>query len=278
MDYIELHIALEPCSDEGRDIVVAQLAEMGYESFMEAPDGLLAYAQAMPERKPSTDADGLQPPEGAALRAQWRTIADQNWNAVWEANFEPITVDNRCAIRASFHAPFPHMEHDIVIDPQMSFGTGHHQTTRLMLRALLDTPLQGLRVLDMGCGTGVLAILAEQRGAGPVLAIDIEEWAHRNALDNVALNRCQRVEVLRGGAELLAGLTFDVLLANINLNVLLADMPAYRQCMAPHALLLCSGILDVDVPTLCDHAAKHGLAAVRTELLEGWALVALQPA
>ncbi|MBQ9470921.1 MAG: 50S ribosomal protein L11 methyltransferase [Bacteroidales bacterium] len=276
MDYTELHIAIAPLSDDGRDIVVAQLADMGYESFMDAPDGLLAYAQALPERSPQHDAAALQAPEGTELRASWRTIADQNWNALWEASFDPIVVDGRCAIRASFHAPHPQLEHDIVIDPQMSFGTGHHQTTRLMVRALLGTPLSGLRVLDMGCGTGVLAILAEQRGAQQVLAIDIEEWAHRNALDNVALNRCQHVQVLQGGAELLGGRTFDVLLANINLNVLLADMPTYRKCMAPKAALLTSGILDADVPTLAEHAARHGLRTVRTELLEGWAMMAFE--
>lgn len=276
MDYIELQLHMEPLDDDTRDIAIAQLADLGYESFVDTPDGLMAYIVAQPNIDPTNHAHSLQMPSGVSLRAEWRTIADQNWNAVWESNFDPIVVDERCAVRASFHAPYPHIAHDIVIDPQMSFGTGHHQTTRLMLRALLGTPLNGRRVLDMGCGTGVLAILAEQRGAASVVAIDIEEWAYRNATANVELNNCKRIDVRQGDASLLQDLQVDVVLANINLNVLLADMSAYHQCLTAGGLLLISGILDADVPTIIAHADRIGFTHQRTELLEGWAMVAFE--
>lgn len=298
MDYLELHLRICPTTEGNRDIVVAQLADLGYDSFMDAPDGLLAYKGIKPtetrakgdldEQTYSANKNGtifdvneditqIAIPQGVTLQPSTKIIADQNWNAVWESNFEPIEVAGRCKVRASFHKPSPGVDYDIVIDPKMSFGTGHHATTHLMIEALLNIDLEGKHVLDMGCGTGVLAILAEKRGAASVVAIDNDEWAYQNTLENLRTNGCTRITAKMGNAALLQGQRCDVLLANINLNTLMDDMKKYVNCLNPNSLLIISGILESDIPTMekfCQ-APEINLKLRNSAVNKGWARLEL---
>lgn len=274
MPYHELHISITPNTENNRDIITAQLADLGYESFMEADDGLLAYIKAQPSHCASGDMEQVIIPQGVSVTHSTLTIQDQNWNALWESNFSPITVDDRCMVRASFHEPLPGMQHDIVIDPKMAFGTGHHQTTHQMISALLNTQVAGKTMLDMGCGTGVLAILAEKLGASSVVAIDNDEWAYSNTLENIERNSCTRVKALLGDASAITGGGFDIILANINLNILLADMQEYIKHLNPNGLLLTSGILSTDTQQLIAHAQSIGLKHIYTTTRDSWAMVA----
>lgn len=275
MSYTELKIQLTPYSEEIAEILIAQLAELGFESFMENPPELQAYTKtALLEKLPSGFIGELVLPQGVSFAHQFINIEEKNWNEEWESNFEPIIVDNRCLVKASFHNNTPKADYEIVIDPKMAFGTGHHQTTHLMISALLKYDVEGLSVLDMGCGSGVLAILAEMRGASRVVAIDNDEWAYRNTLENIAINGCKRINAMLGDAQLLAGMEFDLILANINLNILLADMKHYANCLKTNGTLFMSGILDKDVRDMTQEIGKNGLTLQFVEYKDSWAMVA----
>lgn len=203
-----------------------------------------------------------------------KEIADQNWNAEWEKNFEPILVDDKCAVRAPFHNPVTGFAMEIVIEPKMSFGTGHHATTWLMMRALFDLDLKGKKLLDMGSGTGVLAILAEKLGAASCDAIDIDEWAYENALENMQRNGCRRVHCALGGADLLGEKKYDVILANINRNILTRDAAHYLNVLNNGGLILLSGFYTHDVPLVQD--AFPGTTGVRQDSRDEWAMLMLR--
>lgn len=274
MTYTELKLKINPYSTQTAEILIAQLAEMGFESFMENEPALLAYIKTSAlSNLPPDFISLIQLPEGVTFLYELNSIPDKNWNEVWESNFEPIIVDDRCLVKASFHTDTPKTEYEIVIDPKMSFGTGHHQTTHLMIEALLNRSVEGLTVLDMGCGTGVLAILAEMCGAKSVVAIDNDEWAYRNTIENIANNGCKRINAFLGDANLLKGMNFDVILANINLNVLLADMDAYMHSLKTGGTIYMSGILENDVNTLKYSAEKSGLVFVKVDFRDSWAMV-----
>lgn len=274
MSYTELSITITPPSEENNSILIAQLGELGFESFMEDEKGFKAYIKTTKDFAVDRDVfDKLFVPEEISINYEVTVIEDKNWNEVWESNFEPIIVDNRCLVRASFHTNFPKTDYEIIIDPKMSFGTGHHQTTHLMINALLNANVEGLSVLDMGCGTGVLAILAEMRKASKVLAIDNDEWAFRNAKENVLENNCSKTEVLLGDAALLHGKKFDLILANINLNILLNDLSTYKSCLNSKGKLFMSGILKSDVVTLIEATQKLGLKHSDTQYRNDWAMV-----
>lgn len=274
MIYIELAINVNPPGEETNNILIAQLSGLGFEGFMEDTDGFRAYIKASYFSANVDDVlSSVIIPDGVTISYKVTEIEEKNWNEVWESNFEPIIVDNRCLVRASFHANNPKADYNIVIDPRMAFGTGHHQTTYLMLNTLLDLDVEGKVVLDMGCGTGVLSILAEKRHAMKVLAIDNDEWAYRNAKENVAENGCSRIEVMLGDANLLAGKHFDVVLANINLNTLLNDLPIYAAALNADSMLLMSGMLKLDVQKLVDTGKNLGLKHAVTRYRDDWALV-----
>ncbi len=278
MKYIEYTIGGIP-GEEASEIVVAELAESGFESFSEYD----AENQEITGWLPVSAAENE-----AAARAwlneagypfeRGETEDDTNWNAVWESQFEPIEVAGRCCIRAPFHAPRTDVEHEIVIMPKMSFGTGHHATTSLMLERILALDPAGQTGLDMGSGTGVLAILAAMRGAEHVDAIDIDRWAYENALENVRTNGVEgRVAVLEGDASLLkTSQKYDFILANINRNILLADLERYVYALKPGGTILLSGFLEVDIPAIRKKAGALGADFVGSSLKEGWALVELK--
>jgi len=258
MEYIELTCYPES-GGHCRELLVAQLASIGFESFTEEDEVLNAYivASAFTEKIRKT----LETPEFKEnlLHCSWQLIPDQNWNSVWEASYEPVRIGNQCVIRAPFHERPENIEFDILIEPKMSFGTAHHETTRLMIMFLLKLDIKGKRVLDMGSGTGVLAIVAAMRGAAYVAAVDNDEWAYLNAKENMERNRVEQAEVLMGDRSLLTGLKFDMILANINRNILMEDMESYRDSLFSGGTMLLSGFYLDDLSLLQPKALSLGL-------------------
>ncbi|MNJ90795.1 Ribosomal protein L11 methyltransferase [compost metagenome] len=279
MDYFELTVNIEP-RDPWSDILVAELAELGFESFVETDQGVQAYAPVQ-----IGDVSSILKEtciyDNPEVKAEWtlKEIPHQNWNAVWEESFDPVLVDSRLAIIAPFHdaGDFPDREL-IVIQPQMSFGTGHHQTTYLMSQFVLDLHLLPERVLDMGTGTGVLAILAEKKGASDILAVDIESWSVENTLENAERNGCSRIRGLLGDIDSIKEKDFGVILANINKNVLKRHMPDYAKLCSDNGLLFLSGFFTSDVPELEIAARNEGFELIETRNKETWASMKLKKA
>jgi ribosomal protein L11 methyltransferase len=271
MNYWEFDFTLAP-RIPWADIVVAQLAEIGFDSFVETELGVKAYISENELVQEQVDEllSEFKNNNEVALSFEQNFIPVQNWNATWERSFDPVYVGNDLSIVAPFHKDPLKTKIQITIEPKMSFGTGHHQTTRLMSRALLDLEKVPSRVLDMGSGTGVLAILAEKLGAKNIVAIDIEDWAYENALENAARNACQNIEVLLGDSKLLDGKEFDLILANINKNVLLSDMSVYTKSLNAKGLLFLSGFFTSDDEILVDCAKKTNLALVKSYSEENW--------
>lgn len=258
MNYTELNFSITP-QTPFQDILIAELAEIGFESFEETEDGLLAYIQE--PLFDETQLKGLDILTNDLVQIQYtlKQIPEQNWNALWESNYDSVLIDNRCYIRAPFHPTNPDMEFEILIEPQMSFGTAHHETTANMIKLLLNEDVKDKSLLDMGCGTGVLAILAHKKGANPICAIDNDEWAYRNSVENVKKNKTNSIEVLLGDAALLKNKTFDLIFANINKNILLADMKIYSQCLNKNGHLFMSGFYLFDLKDIQKKAVSLGL-------------------
>ena len=261
-DYTQVTFTVTPIEEVATDVLAAMLAEVGYESFVPDEVGMTAY---VPHGAYSAEALAQVvaefPLEGYTIEYTTEKIEGEDWNAEWEKNyFRPIVVDDLCVIHSTFHTDVPVARYDILIDPKMAFGTGHHQTTCHMLRAILATDMTGKRVLDMGCGTALLAILARKHGATQVLGIDIDEFAYENALDNIRLNDTADIEIRLGGTDALReGETFDYILANINRNILLADMSNYAAHMKPGSVIFMSGFYVEDMEMLKEEAARCGL-------------------
>lgn len=255
--YKAYHFKVQPLQP-ATEILIAELGYAGFESFVETDDGVTAYIQA--DDCHSGILDGIQILGSDAFTITYtsETIEQTNWNAEWEKNFQPIVVDDVCAVRAPFHEKFD-TEYDIIIEPKMSFGTGHHETTHMMIQHILKNDFKGKSVLDMGCGTGVLAILAEKRGANALDAIDIDNWCYQNSLENVSRNACKHISVYEGDSSLLRGKTYDVILANINRNILLKDMQVYAQSLNKNGTLYLSGFYETDIPAIEAECQKHML-------------------
>ncbi|WP_432279836.1 50S ribosomal protein L11 methyltransferase [Pricia mediterranea] len=255
--YIEYSFKIEPLHPAS-DILIAELGEVGFESFVENDDGVLAYIQKEDWRDDILNAIQILKHPDFKISQSYTEIPQENWNADWERNFKPIQIDNRCAVRAPFHKKME-VEYDIVIEPKMSFGTGHHETTRMMLQFILDHDFEALSVLDMGSGTGVLAILAAMKSATYVDAIDIDTWCFLNAKENVARNGCPQINVYEGDVALLGKLKYDVILANINRNTLLRDIPVYVKNLNKNGILFVSGFYAEDIPMISAKCAENGL-------------------
>lgn len=261
MNYIGCFFKIKSGSLEAQtaiDILVAELGQAGFESFTENPDGVEAYIQEKDWN--ASLLDGIQILESGEVSFSYevKEIEQVNWNEEWEKNFEPIEVDGQVSVRAPFHKD-PQLKYDIVIEPKMSFGTGHHETTHLMIQHLLQMDLKDKKVLDMGCGTGILAIFSEMKGAADIDAIDIDNWCYENSLENVERNNCRNISVFEGDASLLKPNAYDLIIANINRNILLNDMHIYARSLKKNGTVLLSGFYNEDLEKINEVAMQNGL-------------------
>ena len=240
------------------EILIAELGHVGFESFVENDNGVTAYIQKHEWNLHILDDLYILGSPEFKIKYSHHEVIQTNWNKEWEKNFNPIQVDGLVSVRAPFHEN-PSLKFDIVIEPKMSFGTGHHETTHMMIQHLLALDLENKKVLDMGCGTGILAIFAEMKGAQPTDAIDIDSWCYQNSKENVQRNGCKHITVLEGDSSLLKGKKYDVIIANINRNILLSDMKIYTDCLHQEGILLLSGFYKDDIAIIESEVVKHGL-------------------
>lgn len=261
MDYKQISISITPCEDWMRDILAAQLGEIGFDSFEETENGLNAYIPVSDFDKEKVD-DILAEYAGSfTFDVSEEFIQGRNWNEEWEKNyFRPLVIKDECVIRAPFHTEYPKAKYEIVIEPNMAFGTGNHETTSMMVEFILESNLENKTVLDMGCGTGILGILASKKGAKQVTAIDIDEWSFNGTTENAAFNHIQNITVKQGDADLLGNEKFDIIFANIHKNVLMNDMPAYVNVLNKEGILIISGFYTEDIAGLKTRAGELGLA------------------
>lgn len=266
--YIGYHFTIEPL-ELGSEILIAELGEKAFESFIETETGISAFVQKdLWSENILEDIQILENPE-FKIDYTFEEIEQVNWNEEWEKNFEPIDVDGKCHVRAPFHEK-TNAEYDIVIEPKMSFGTGHHETTHMMIQHLLETDLVGKKTLDMGCGTAILAILAEMKGAQPIDAIDIDNWCYLNSIENAERNNCKHISVYEGDASLLEGKKYDIIIANINRNILLNDMQQYVACLNENGILFLSGFYTEDIPVISESCTSKGLTYVKQFERNNW--------
>jgi ribosomal protein L11 methyltransferase len=246
--YLGYYFKVEPIQP-GTEILIAELGYAGFESFVETEEGVTAYIQKEEWQEAILEDIQILNSEEFTISYTFDEIEQTNWNEEWEKNFNPIVVDKLCSVRAPFHEK-PDTQFDIIIEPKMSFGTGHHETTHMMLQHILQNDFTGKTVLDMGCGTGVLAILAEKKGATQLDAIDIDNWCYLNSVENVERNNCNKISVFEGDASLLEGKNYDVIIANINRNILLNDMETYAAALNKNGMLFLSGFYNNDIPVI----------------------------
>ena len=273
-DYIETRLNVTPCTETLTDLLANQLAEVGYESFVPDEEGLTAYIRS--EEFDPVTVEGAYAPIlplfEATVEADHKLVEGRDWNAEWEKNyFKPIVIDNQVVIHSTFHTDVPEARYDIVIDPKMAFGTGHHATTTLMMRRLLSTPLDGKHVMDMGTGTGILAILAVMLGAKEVEAVEIDPFAYENAVVNADLNNVKIDRIILGDAKSLAEVSgVDIFLANINRNIIISDLPAYAVTLNDGASVMLSGFYEEDIPMIVEAARPLGLEFADSMTLDSW--------
>ncbi|MCL6461754.1 MAG: 50S ribosomal protein L11 methyltransferase [Flavobacterium micromati] len=266
--YIGYHFTIEP-KELGSEILIAELGEKAFESFTETANGVSAFVQKdLWDEMILNDIQILQSEE-FTIDYIFEEIEQVNWNEEWEKNFEAINVDGNCHVRAPFH-PKTNAEYDILIEPKMSFGTGHHETTHMMIQHLLEMDVAGMKTLDMGCGTAILAILAEMKGALPIDAIDIDNWCYLNSIENAERNKCTHISVYEGDAALLQGKKYDLIIANINRNILLNDMQSYVDCLNTNGTLLLSGFYQEDIPFIDTSCTEKGLTFVKKLERNNW--------
>ena len=277
MQYTEFDIRLNEVNPYA-DILVARLNEIEFESYSEVEGGIRAYVQT---KLLDTDAAKEILSEISKLTKVSFTInkvEQKNWNAQWESNYSPVVINDSCVIRAHFHNNFPALKYEIIITPKMSFGTGHHQTTLLMVNEMFNLDLKGKLVLDMGSGTGVLAILASKLGARHLIAIDSDEWAFKNAKENSQLNNISNINFIHGDINDIGDTKFDVVLANISRNVILNDIEIYVDQMKDDGEILLSGFLKEDIPLILEKTGQLGLELVVVKNKDKWQMLHLRRA
>jgi ribosomal protein L11 methyltransferase len=272
MNYYKINLTIIPNTEIYRDVLSASLAGIGFESFVETDKGTDAF---VPEKIYSEKAvaEALEnfPLPDVQIQYGVELIESKDWNEAWEKHsFQPIMIDSQVVIHGSFHPDIPVLPYDIVIDPKMAFGTGHHATTSLMVSYVLEMNLQNRSFLDMGCGTAVLAILASKKGANPITAIDNDQWAYENSLENVRLNNIPSIRVVHGDASCLGKESYDIIFANINRNILLNDIPAYASCMHRGSSLVVSGFYRKDLKVITETGQEHGLHFVSFKEKSDW--------
>ncbi len=275
MNYIELTLELDP---DFAEILTAELAEVGFESFVETDEGLQAYIQEEIFEESILNEVLARYQEAAGISAAWQVLERKNWNEEWEKSYEPIEVNGKVRVRATFHDPDPSFEHDLLIQPKMSFGTGHHETTWLVMNEQLTLEQNGVSVMDVGCGTGILAILADKLGAKDILGFDIDEWAVENTRENFEMNGLpESAEVFQGTIDgVPAERIFGGILANINRNILLAEIPKYVQHLEKGGWLVTSGFYEVDQADIERCASENGLKKRRSNTRNQWATVVFE--
>ncbi|WP_294142082.1 50S ribosomal protein L11 methyltransferase [uncultured Sanguibacteroides sp.] len=278
MYYTEVNFYITPYSEDITDALISELGNLGYDSFSYTDKGFKAYIPSKQYDEDTISQMEILPFFEQEYQIKWEItqIEDQDWNKVWEENFTPIIVKDRILVRAGFHASIPGIEHEIIIDPKMSFGTGHHATTALMLETILDIKpeIKNKKVLDMGCGTGILSIMAAQSGASRVTGIDIDEWAYDNAMENLKTNHISNVRIRIGDANLLQEQQdYDIILANINRNILLNDMHCYTSVLNENGYLIMSGFYLQDLPKIQKEAENLGLRFKSHKVKENWTVV-----
>ena len=266
--YLGYHFNIEP-KELGSEILVAELGELPFESFVESEFGVTAYIQKQLWKENLLDDLFILNSPEFQISYTIEEIEQVNWNEEWEKNFDPIDVNGLCHVRAPFHAKTD-AKYDIIIEPKMSFGTGHHETTHMMIEHILDMDVTDMKTLDMGCGTAILAILAEMKGAKPIDAIDIDNWCYLNSIENAQRNNCQHIAVYEGDATLLVDQKYDLIIANINRNILLNDMSRYVHCLNSGGVLLLSGFYEEDIPAIDASCTEKGLSFEKKLQKNNW--------
>ena len=272
MNHVELIVNVEP-QELGSDILIAELSEIEFESFVESETGFYAYIKEDAYSEINVKKLFLNYSHILKISYISKIIEKQNWAKEWESNYQAIDVDGKCSIRAPFHEKKKNIDYDIIIEPKMSFGTGHHNTTQLMIKKLLKLNLNNKSLLDMGCGTGVLAILASMLGANPITAIDIDDWCYENSTENLQKNNIKNVAVYKGDSKILNGKSFNTILANINKNVLLSDMKVYNNSLEQNGNLVLSGFFETDITEIKKSAADLGLKMEEKLIIDEWAML-----
>lgn len=275
MDYYQFTFKVFSEEDFHRDLLINALAEAGFDTFEETPDGFNAFIAtgSFDHSVLETVVEPFRPVFSFSYEQE--LIRQKNWNEVWESNFEPISVKDQCYVRATFHAARPEFPYEIVIDPKMAFGTGHHQTTAMMMEFILEDDLKGKSVLDMGCGTGILAILAHKLGASELTAIDYDPVCYDSTIENAALNGAGNIHVLCGSKEAIPDHKFDVVLANINRNILLEQFDRYSEVLKQGGILYISGFYESDLPVLLEQALKYSLNFAQKKQTDDWVALKL---
>ena len=277
MDYNKITINITSFHEWLRDVLTAKLGEIGFDSFVETEAGFEAFipVKSFNEENLYLVLNAFE--DDFTFSVNTEIIPDQNWNEVWEKNyFKPLVISNKCVIRAPFHKDYPKAKYEIIIEPNMAFGTGNHETTSLVIETILENNLSGKIILDMGCGTGILGILASMKGAKSITAIDIDEWSFNGTKENAALNNIQNIDVRLGDASLLGNEKFNVIFANIHKNVLLKDMQSYFDVLQQNGILIMSGFYSEDIPDIKLKAEELGLKDIGFKTRKNWVAYSFQ--